>query len=65
MAVFAITHILLFDELRIERAREFALFIPFFVITIRRYECAEVVRNHAIVRRGMFKSGNRQIKTRR
>lgn len=61
VAVLAVAHVLLLDELAVEGAREAGLLVTFLVVTVRGNHSAEVVGDHAVVGGGVFEGGNGQI----
>ncbi len=62
VAVLAITHILLLDEVQVQRAWEAAGRIFAFAV-VSRHQATEVVGDHAVVRGGVFECFNREVET--
>ena len=61
VAVLAVAHVLLLDELGVEGAREAGLLVAFLVVTVGGDQGAEVVGYHAVVGGGVLESGDGQI----
>jgi len=63
VAVLAVTHILLLDEVQVQGAREATGRIFTFTV-VSRYQATEVVGNHAVVRGGVFEGFDGEVETR-
>ncbi|MNG96091.1 hypothetical protein D3C79_551460 [compost metagenome] len=61
MAVLAVAHVLLLDELAVEGAREAGLGVAFLVVTVGGDQGAEVVGDHAVVGGGVLEGGDGEI----
>ena len=62
MAVFAVTHILLFNKVQVQGTREAASRLAMLGV-IGRNQGTEVVGDHAVVSGGMLEGSDGQIKT--